>query len=371
MNSIYLLFVLAAPSSLQETPSPGPQDIPLRRAQEVAQAFADKAGFKVKVASLPSQFVVGEPSSKNGYPSVDERRWYLGGSETQFTVGARSGRLTAFRRGNRMDASRTVDELGPHATSRATLTQHAERVARQLGVFKPVRIRLGGIWDDAGRPQSRRPSYVVFMGMRRQVQMSFHPKDGDLLVYIDHADAPRISPHQALKPAHSDVSGKAAVLAVSKLRQALNLASIQDEDSFATLWKFPQARGEKSWHIDHPNCIAEVDSTNGKVLSMRHISEERAFKKGDRPFVSSASQAERHLRGIVGQVGVPPSAKANVRITNELVSRIGWVGQIEGTFTWASGICTIVCDLRRGELLSIVFFKPGRPAREGSPLSSG
>src|SRR5690606_28444415 len=119
--------------------------------------------------------------------------------------------------------------------------------------------------------------------------------DGDLMFYNDRADAPNIGPEQALKPAPSDISGKAAVLAVSKLCQALKLLSIENKDSFATLWKFPPARGEKSWHIDHPNCIAEVDSTNGKVLSMRHISQERSFKKGDRPFVSSTSQAERHL----------------------------------------------------------------------------
>jgi hypothetical protein len=60
-----------------------------------------------------------------------------------------------------------------------------------------------------------------------------------------------------------------------------------------------------------------------------------------------------------------------VRITNELVSRIGWVGQIKGTFTWGNNTCNVVCDLRRGELLNIDFLKPGKAAKDGAPLSPG
>jgi hypothetical protein len=375
MNSISLLFLLALPPSLQQLPikppSPGTQDIPLRRAQEISQAFADKAGFKVKVGSLPSQFVVGHPSNKNGYPVEDERRWYLGGPEIHFTVGARRGRLTTFRRGNRMDSSHGLSAIGPHMSTRNALQEHAKQVARRLGVFKPVRIHVGGIWDDEGRPRLRGSTYVILLGKRRQLQMNFHPKDGDLMFYNDFADAPNISPRDALEPGPGEISGKAAVQALSKFCRALKLSQIEYGDSFATLHTRQPVRGQNRWHIDHPNYIAEVDAKGAKVVSMRPLSEERSFRKGDRPFVSSKAQAERHLRSIVSRVGVPASAKAAVRITNELVSRIGWVGQIKGTFTWGNNTCNVVCDLRRGELLNIDFLKPGKAAKDGAPLSPG
>lgn len=331
--------------------------VSLSKAQTIAQAFADRAGFKVKVAALPNQLIDnGNATGTNGYPTDSQRKWYLGTPAMTFMVSASSGRLLEFRRGDRMDSGHQVTNPGPHAKSKAAFIDYARAVVKKLGLFRPARIQAMGIWDDANRPQSHIPDTVILYGSRRQIQLNFHPAGGDLVLFLDREDAPNVSPRDALKPSQGDVSGSEAIRAVGHLQAKLGFSAIQEQDSFATLQTLFFRR--RSWHIDHPYVQANVDAKTGKVLNFRQFSDSRGFRPGDKPLVATRAAAEAHLRKIVARVGVPAAAKAEVKIVNEMVPRVGHIGQIRGSFKWASNFCNAICDLRTGELQDIDFLAP-------------
>jgi len=338
-----------------------PGEMSAKQAGKIAASYAKKLGLKDLDIKAYRCFA----RSTTGDYGKNHREWLFyknnDQNDYQFCIETRTGEFRHYmnwKLAKKRNTDLKIGDIGAFAQTRRSLESHVTSYVKLLGLPEPLAMPLFSLYGHNGRLKNAFSMVGVHYERNgRYYSLLFDPQTGRLSSFSlqNNRDREWSYPVPKADPRQQARAVKIATDFAAKLGlHRGNANDIMVTYSGSNVPKPYFAMGHPLWSIT-------IDAKRMQFRDIHVLNQVEHFEKGDKPCVTTASDAAALVHRYGQLLGLDPKTlKATIK--NGMEECIGWVGWITGEYRISGKtIARIKLDLYQGALLQIAYNPAGLP----------